>query len=350
MEKEDTIQLDNHLGQTLGNADYDARLDEHAKELLADKTILSEMIKRLIPDFQNIPIEEIKSYINGTPYIGQIRVHPGETNPSFEEAVRSLGQESRIPNEGLATFDVLFTLTLPDSNEVCVEVYVDVEAQNSEDLPYRLETRAVYYLARLLSSQYQRDFGHSEYNRLRKVYSIWIVMEPDARNANTISSIAFRQTALLGNPEDNKAYDKAEAFIVRLQKFESGRSEDRLIGLLSTLFTVDLSPVEKKEVISRDFGIPVTEHIERMVANMCNYSSYVMNKGIQKGMQQGMQQGIQQGMQQGIQQGMQQGASQKALTNIKTLMETMNWNPLQAMDALKVPEEDRQKYAQLLKQ
>ena len=31
-------------------------------------------------------------------------------------------------------------------------------------------------------------------------------------------------------------------------------------------------------------------------------------------------------------------------------METMNWNPLQAMDALKVPEEDRQKYAQLLKQ
>ncbi len=59
---------------------------------------------------------------------------------------------------------------------------------------------------------------------------------------------------------------------------------------------------------------------------MCNYSSYVMNKG------------------------MQQGASQKELTNIKTLMETMNWNPLQAMDALKVPEEDRQKYAQLLKQ
>jgi len=31
-------------------------------------------------------------------------------------------------------------------------------------------------------------------------------------------------------------------------------------------------------------------------------------------------------------------------------METMNWNPLQAMDALNVPEEDRQKYAQLLKQ
>ena len=79
---------------------------------------------------------------------------------------------------------------------------------------------------------------------------------------------------------------------------------------------------------------------------MCNYSSYVRNHAYKDGMQQGIQDGIQQG----IQQGMQQGASQKELTNIKTLMETMNWNPLQAMDALTVPEEDRQKYAQLLKQ
>ncbi len=48
--------------------------------------------------------------------------------------------------------------------------------------------------------------------------------------------------------------------------------------------------------------------------------------------------------------GMQQGIQQNAITNIKTLMETMNWNPLQAMNALRIPEEDRQKYTQLLKQ
>ena len=48
--------------------------------------------------------------------------------------------------------------------------------------------------------------------------------------------------------------------------------------------------------------------------------------------------------------GMQQGMQQNAITNIKTLMETMNWNPLQAMNALRIPEEDRQKYTQLLKQ
>ena len=47
---------------------------------------------------------------------------------------------------------------------------------------------------------------------------------------------------------------------------------------------------------------------------------------------------------------MQQGIAQEKFNNIKALMKTMNWNPLQAMDALKVPEEDRQKYTQLLKQ
>ena len=61
---------------------------------------------------------------------------------------------------------------------------------------------------------------------------------------------------------------------------------------------------------------------------MCNYSSYVMNKGIQKGMQ--------------------QGASQKELSNIKTLMETTNWTPKQAMDALKIPPADQAKYAAML--
>ena len=63
-----------------------------------------------------------------------------------------------------------------------------------------------------------------------------------------------------------------------------------------------------------------------MVANMCNYSTYVLEKG------------------------MQQGIAQEKFNNIKTLMETMNWNPLQAMNALKIPEEEQQKYTQLLKQ
>ena len=52
----------------------------------------------------------------------------------------------------------------------------------------------------------------------------------------------------------------------------------------------------------------------------------------------------------GIQLGMQQGIAQEKFNNIKALMKTMNWNPLQAMNALMIPEEEQQKYVQLLKQ
>ena len=51
-----------------------------------------------------------------------------------------------------------------------------------------------------------------------------------------------------------------------------------------------------------------------------------------------------------VQQGMQQGIAQEKFNSIKTLMETMNWNPLQAMNALRIPEEEQQKYTKLLKQ
>ena len=75
---------------------------------------------------------------------------------------------------------------------------------------------------------------------------------------------------------------------------------------------------------------------------MCNYSTYILEKGMQRGIQRGIQQGMQQGMQRGI--------AQEKVNKIKTLMETMNWNPLQAMNALRIPEEEQQKYTQLLKQ
>ena len=67
---------------------------------------------------------------------------------------------------------------------------------------------------------------------------------------------------------------------------------------------------------------------------MCKAFEEVRNEGYARGMQQGMQQAIQ----------------QNAINNIRTLMETMNWNPLQAMNALKIPEDEQQKYVQLLKQ
>ena len=78
------------------------------------------------------------------------------------------------------------------------------------------------------------------------------------------------------------------------------------------------------------------------VKNMCDVLDRAEMRGIQ--------QGIQQGMQQGLQQGIQQGKSDERMNNLRSLMQKFNWSPLQAMDALSIPESDRPFYIDLLKQ
>jgi NAD(P)H-dependent flavin oxidoreductase YrpB (nitropropane dioxygenase family) len=87
------------------------------------------------------------------------------------------------------------------------------------------------------------------------------------------------------------------------------------------LFSTSLTPDEKKERLSRDFHIAMTRELESEVQNMCNLS-------------------------QGIwEQGQQQGIAQGILSSIQNLMDSMGWSAEQAMNALKIPQEERNKYA-----
>lgn len=264
-----------HIGEALDVAENKARYDANAKEILADKVIISQILKRLLPEFANVPIDEIPSYI-GERSVAAVGVEPGETN-----AVRSTGIEYSVENEGRSTFDVFFPLRLPGVDEE-VGVYVNLEAQNKErDLPYMVEQRGVFYLARLLSSQYQRDFKHSEYQKLKKVYSIWIVMDPDCKNS--IASIKYNQTAIVGHPVDNKSYDLSQLFIVRLGADIDDIHEDWLLRMLTVLFSSELDVGKKKTVLDGTFGIPMTEKLEGEINAMCNLSDGIYDKGIQKG-------------------------------------------------------------------
>ena len=70
---------------------------------------------------------------------------------------------------------------------------------------------------------------------------------------------------------------------------------------------------------------------------MCNLSKGVEEKGIQKGIKKGIQKGIEKGIEKGI------------LLSIRNLMETMGWSVEQAMEGLKIPEEEKSKYLDELK-
>ena len=70
-----------------------------------------------------------------------------------------------------------------------------------------------------------------------------------------------------------------------------------------------------------DFSIEMTKTLEREVSIMCDLSEGVEEKGIEKGI----------------------------LLSIRNLMETMGWSVEQAMEGLKIPEEEKSKYLDELK-
>lgn len=58
-----------------------AKYDQHAKHLLASRKLLAEIVKKVVPEFQDASIDDIaEKYIEGTPLVGSIPVAPGLTN------------------------------------------------------------------------------------------------------------------------------------------------------------------------------------------------------------------------------------------------------------------------------
>ncbi len=91
--------------------------------------------------------------------------------------------------------------------------------------------------------------------------------------------------------------------------------------MLEVLLSSNREVNEKKKILQNDFSIEMTKTLEREVSTMCNLSKGVEEKGIQKGI----------------------------LLSIRNLMETMGWSVEQAMEVLKIPEEEKSKYLDELK-
>lgn len=55
-----------------------AKYDQHAKHLLASRKLLAEIVKKVVPEFQDASIDDIaKKYIEGTPLVGGHPCSPG---------------------------------------------------------------------------------------------------------------------------------------------------------------------------------------------------------------------------------------------------------------------------------
>lgn len=319
------MDVNTPIAEDIYATDQNARYDAACKRLLSQKIILAWIMKSCLEEYRNCDVKEIaEKYIESQPQVGEVAVAPDETNVT---KIRGIGNVDTSLTEGKVTYDIRFLASAPASNEM-IQLIINVEAQNQFKPGYPLIKRGIYYCSRMISAQYGTEFVYSEYQNIKKVYSIWVCMAPPEDRHNSITRYRLVEENLIGDvKEPVRNYDLLSVVMLCLGGAD-GEHYDGVLKLLDVLLSSETGIPEKQQVLQDEFEIPMTETLEAEVRQMCNLSEGVRDLGRAEGRAEGRVEGF--------------------LSSIRNLMANTGWPLEKAMESLGLPETDRPKYAALL--
>ena len=312
------------IAQGLHVTDESAGYDAACKRVLSEKAILARIMKSCLEEYKDCDVGDIaEKYIEGQPQVSAVPVLPDEGGT----VINGMDTEDKSVREGTVSYDIRFRAIVPSSEEQ-IALIINVEAQNDFYPGYPLIKRGIYYCCRMISSQYGREFTDAHYEKIKKVYSIWICKNPPQYRGNTITRYRLVEEHLVGeNSESVRNYDLLSIIMLCLGG-PKGANYDGILRMLDVLLSHETSEAEKRKILQDDYDIQMTQTMEREVSVMCNLSKGVREKGRAEGRAEGMANGI--------------------LASIKNLVKNMGVSVEQAMSVLEVPEAERQKYMDLL--
>ena len=290
--------MDKDIKKSISATDKDAQYDEKAKNLLGHKIILAHILVKTIDEFKEMNPKDVVQYIEGEPYISRVPVDPGSTNVEKAqdgEKVIGLNTENSELNEGLARFDIIFYVRMKDGLS---QVIVNIEAQKAEPSAYDIINRAVFYISRMISSQKGREFVNSNYNDIKRVYSIWVCMNMEQ---NCMNYIHFIQESVVGTYQWKGDIDLANIVLIGLAEDLPEKEEKyELHRLLGALLSAKLDVNTKLDIIGNEFDIPLESDIRKDVNDMCNLSQGIKEQAYAEGTENGIAKGVVIGKQEGI--------------------------------------------------
>ena len=312
--------METTIAKNIRIADDKAKYDSACKRLLSEKIILAWIMKNCLEEYSNYDVNEIaEKYIEDIPQIGEIAVAPDETNTTL---IHGVNTEDSSMTEGTITYDIRFLASVPSSKER-IRLIINIEAQNDFYPGYPIVKRGIYYCCRMISSQYGVEFTDSHYENIKKVYSIWICMNPPKKWRNSITRYAITEENVIGNVKEKKAnYDLMVAVLVFLGGSENSKNENYkgILRLLDILLSTKTNVEKKKQILQEEFEIQMTQRLEQEVSLMCNLSKGVEQTGIKKGI----------------------------LVSIVNLMKNMQLSVQEAMRILEIPESEQAEYVEMI--
>lgn len=275
---------DTNLAQAISATnDSGSTYDTNIKFLLADKQILSWILKYTLDEFKDMDVLDIRNCIGNDIDVDTKSVEPGLSNLG---RIKGTLTEDSVPGEGTIYYDIRFTAYCRDTE---MKILVNLEAQMTSDankLGYHLENRIIFYLARMISAQKQTEFFHSDFDDLKPVRSIWICMDSDVME-DSIEEIGFESRLAYGNTKNRHKTDLIKEIIVNIRNEAADtlettpKSGNRLIAMLEEILSKK-TVVEKKQILTDEYGMIMTEELEGRMQNMCNLSELVKESAVKQ--------------------------------------------------------------------
>lgn len=187
--------------------------DKYFKRLFTKKEFLSPILKNIIPEYLECPLEVIEDLI--APRGDEV------VNPSVYSS-----EDSGKGKETTTHYDVLIDCALPCGGEVCVDLFFDLEMQRKNTPGYSVPKRGVYYCCRLISRQID-VLGDKAYDKLKPVYSVWILVNDIPEELkNSVQSVCnpYHEHSKKIEEEVNAMLSAADEIEIRAR--QEGRAEE----------------------------------------------------------------------------------------------------------------------------
>ena len=274
------------LAQAIDIAGNRAKYDECAKKLLSYKAIIAWILKSCTKEFSQYEVQYIcDNCLKEEVEVSTHAVHQDELGKDKklggDERIEGMNTESNSIQEHTIYYDIRLPAFLPKSNER-VRLILNLEIQLDDTPGYPIVKRGFYYCGRMISEQYGTVFVDEHYEKVEKVYSIWICPDPAKKRKNRIFKYHTIEDIIYGEPytkEEN--YDLMEVVILNLG--DADKSSDlAILDLLNVLFSTTTTPEEKKRRLHNEFEIAMTAEFESEVQEMCNLSEALVEQGAER--------------------------------------------------------------------
>lgn len=285
-----------HLSHTVEKTEYASKYDAAAKKLVSDKQVLARIVKGTAKEFEDYTIEEIIAGIEKEPEVAVREVYPGKHSEKHSKkkgvkkkdpgAIHGMNAESAIPGEGKVTYDIYFYVMTKEKQPI--KIIINIELQRDYYVGYHFGARGVFYGARMLSEQLDKEFSSDNYDDMKKVYSIWICMEAPEKDANTITECSIKQKEIYGDFQGEEKCDFLSVIIIRLSGKDNSDSNNELIDMLTVLLSEEIDAETKKRELETKHGMTMTKEVEGGIRSMCNLGEGLIEKYEKRGEERGL--------------------------------------------------------------